>query len=62
MRALAAAARAVPAARLPWQVDIVLDWFRQDPEPSAAVLQGLFFGRTAPPRAERRDVHGARRW
>jgi hypothetical protein len=26
---------------------------RQDPEPSAAVFQGLFFGRTAPPRGER---------
>ena len=28
--------------------------WRQDPEPSAAVIQGLFFGRTAPPREERR--------
>jgi pimeloyl-ACP methyl ester carboxylesterase len=53
MRALAVAARAVPR-RLPWQADILLDWIRQDPEPSAAVLQGLFFGRTAPPREDRR--------
>jgi pimeloyl-ACP methyl ester carboxylesterase len=54
MRALARAARLVPARRLPWQADILLDWIRQDPEPSAAVLQGLFFGRTAPDRSERR--------
>jgi pimeloyl-ACP methyl ester carboxylesterase len=56
MRALARAARAVPRRRLPWQADILLDWIRQDPEPSAAVLQGLFFGRTAPPREERRRM------
>jgi pimeloyl-ACP methyl ester carboxylesterase len=54
MRALALAARAVPRRRLPWQADILLDWIRQDPEPSSAVLQGLFFGRTAPPREDRR--------
>jgi pimeloyl-ACP methyl ester carboxylesterase len=54
MRALAFSARRVPRKRLPWQLDILLDWVRQDPEPSAAVLQGLFFGRTAPPREERR--------
>ena len=32
---------------------ILLDWVRQDPGPSAAVIQGLFFGRVAPPRSER---------
>jgi pimeloyl-ACP methyl ester carboxylesterase len=53
-RAVARAARLVPARRLPWQVDILLDWVRQDPGPSAAVLQGLLFGRVAPHRAERR--------
>jgi pimeloyl-ACP methyl ester carboxylesterase len=53
-RALSRAARLVPARRLPWQVEILLDWIRQDPEPSAAVIQGLFFGRTAPHREERR--------
>jgi pimeloyl-ACP methyl ester carboxylesterase len=52
--AVQAAAKAVPRERLPWQADVLLDWVRQDPGPSAAVLQGLFFGRTAPPRAERR--------
>jgi pimeloyl-ACP methyl ester carboxylesterase len=34
-------------------VDTGLDWVSQDPAPSAAVIQGLFFGRTAPPRSER---------
>ena len=40
MRLLARAARLVPRRRLPWQADILLDWVRQDPEPSAAVLPG----------------------
>ena len=53
-RAMARAARLVPPRRLPWQVEILVDWIRQDPEPSAAVIQGLFFGRTAPHRSERR--------
>jgi pimeloyl-ACP methyl ester carboxylesterase len=56
MRLVARAARLVPRRTLPWQADILLDWIRQDPEPSAAVLQGLFFGRTAPPREERREL------
>src|SRR5204863_3978331 len=45
------------AARVPRGLthlsDVGLDWISQDPEPSSAVLQGLFFGRTAPPRSER---------
>jgi pimeloyl-ACP methyl ester carboxylesterase len=56
MRALARGARLVPRRRLPWQLDIVLDLIRQDPAPSAAVLQGLFFDRTAPPRELRREI------
>jgi pimeloyl-ACP methyl ester carboxylesterase len=52
MRLLSAVTRRIP--RLPWQVDILLDTVRQRPEPSAAVLQGLFFGRVAPHRSERR--------
>jgi hypothetical protein len=36
--------------------DVGLDWISQDPGPSAAVLQGLFFGRTAPPRSERSTI------
>ena len=54
MRLLSAAARLVPP--LPWAADLVLDTVRQDPRPSAAVLQGLFFGRVAPPREERRAI------
>jgi len=52
MRLLSVGARAIP--RLPGLLDIGLDTIRQDPKPSAAVLQGLFFGRTAPHRTERR--------
>jgi pimeloyl-ACP methyl ester carboxylesterase len=54
MRVVAGAARRVPSRGVPWQLDILVDWIRQDPEPSAAVIQGLFFGRVAPHRSERR--------
>ncbi len=37
-------------------VDILLDWTRRDPDASTAVLEGLLFGRTAPPREERRLI------
>ena len=50
------AARAIPHRGLPFYADIWLDTVRQDPEPSGAVLQGLFFGRTAPPPDERRAM------
>ncbi len=36
--------------------DVGLEWSSRDPAPSAAVLQGLFFGRTAPPRHERARI------
>jgi pimeloyl-ACP methyl ester carboxylesterase len=54
MRAVRAGARLIPNRRLPFLADIVLELGRRDPGSSAAVLQGLFFGRTAPPREERR--------
>ena len=54
MRLLAKAARAIPGRALPFWGDVALDAFRQDPGPSAAVIQGLLFGRTAPHRSERR--------
>jgi pimeloyl-ACP methyl ester carboxylesterase len=48
-------ARAVP--RGTWHLgDMLLDWVSQDPKPSASVLQGLFFGRAAPPTEERRRM------
>jgi pimeloyl-ACP methyl ester carboxylesterase len=37
-------------------IDSGLDWISQDPGPSASVIQGLFFGRTAPPRTERAQI------
>ncbi|MEA2195559.1 MAG: hypothetical protein QOG42_1993 [Solirubrobacteraceae bacterium] len=55
-RLVALAARAVPRRGLPFYADIALDTVRQDPGPSGAVLQGLFFGRTAPPPDERRAI------
>ena len=51
-RLIGRGASAVPRGH--WLLgDMVLDWAAQDPKPSASVLQGLFFGRTAPPRTER---------
>jgi pimeloyl-ACP methyl ester carboxylesterase len=52
VRAIAAGARLVPRGN--WLLgDMLLDWASQDPKPSASVLQGLFYGRVAPPREER---------
>jgi len=56
MSLIARAARAIPEKRVPWAANILLDWIRQDPKPSAAVLQGLFFGRTAPDRKVRATI------
>jgi pimeloyl-ACP methyl ester carboxylesterase len=53
-RRLARAAGAVPRRGLPFLVELGLDAVAQDPSPSAAVLQGIIFGRTAPHRVERR--------
>jgi pimeloyl-ACP methyl ester carboxylesterase len=46
--------RLVPHRRLPFLADIVTEVLQRDPAPSAAVVGGLFFGRTAPHREERR--------
>ena len=51
---LARGARAVPRRVLPHYGNVMLDLVRQDPGPGGALLQGLFFGRIAPPRSERR--------
>jgi pimeloyl-ACP methyl ester carboxylesterase len=56
MRLLQQVARRVPTDDGPLLADLALDTIRQHPGPSAAVLQGLFFGRVAPPKAERRLV------
>jgi pimeloyl-ACP methyl ester carboxylesterase len=54
MRGVSQGARAVPRGRMPFLLELWLDWISQDPGPSGAVLQGIIFGRTAPNRAERR--------
>jgi pimeloyl-ACP methyl ester carboxylesterase len=48
------AARRVP--RTHYLADVGLDWVRQRPEPSLAVLQGLMFGEIAPPREDRMKI------
>jgi pimeloyl-ACP methyl ester carboxylesterase len=57
-RAIASGARLVPRGN--WLLsDMLLDWMSQDPKPSASVLQGLFYGRVAPPREEREQMECA---
>jgi pimeloyl-ACP methyl ester carboxylesterase len=53
MRAISWLARQIPD-RGPELLQIGLDTVRQDPAPSGAILQGLFFGRVAPHRSIRR--------
>jgi pimeloyl-ACP methyl ester carboxylesterase len=54
MRLLSRVTRAVPRRLLPHYGNVMLDLLRQDPGPGGALLQGLFFGRIAPHRSERR--------
>jgi pimeloyl-ACP methyl ester carboxylesterase len=53
MKLLARVTRAVPRRVLPHYGNVMLDVVRQEPGPGGALLQGLFFGRIAPPRSER---------
>jgi pimeloyl-ACP methyl ester carboxylesterase len=53
MRALAWTARLAQRAPLPPLAELGLDWIAQDPEPSAAVLSGILYGRVAPDHRER---------
>jgi pimeloyl-ACP methyl ester carboxylesterase len=46
LRAVAALTSRIPRTR--FLIDVGLDWMRQDPVPSAAVLEGLFLGSAAP--------------
>ena len=48
--------RRIPRKVLPSWGDIALDVVRQEPGPSAALLQGLFFGHVAPHRDVRRTL------
>ena len=54
MRLLAALTRRIP--RIHFLVDLLLDFVRRDPAASLAVLDGLTFGRIAPPADERRHL------
>ncbi|NLT07702.1 MAG: alpha/beta hydrolase [Solirubrobacterales bacterium] len=54
-RPLSRAARLVPRWG-PLLGTMALDWVSQDPKPSASLLQGLFFGRVAPPTEIRRTL------
>ncbi len=51
-----AASRAVPRGLVPFWAGIVLDTLNQQPEPMAAVVHGLFFGRIAPPSRQRKLI------
>jgi pimeloyl-ACP methyl ester carboxylesterase len=54
MGAVAALTRRIP--RTHFLVDILIDFVRRDPATSLAVLDGLLFGRVAPPIEERRTL------
>jgi pimeloyl-ACP methyl ester carboxylesterase len=53
MKIVSRVTRAVPRRILPHYGNVLLDLVRQEPGPGGALLQGLFFGRIAPPRRER---------
>jgi pimeloyl-ACP methyl ester carboxylesterase len=54
MGGVAAATRLIP--RTHFLIDLVIDFVRRDPAASLAVLDGLIFGRVAPPIDERRAL------
>jgi pimeloyl-ACP methyl ester carboxylesterase len=55
MRGVSWLTRRIPTPGF-WGADLLLDTVRQDPGPSAAVLQGLFFGRVAPHKEIRKTI------
>ncbi|HPH65500.1 MAG TPA: alpha/beta hydrolase [Kofleriaceae bacterium] len=54
MRAVAALTRRIPRSH--WLADLLIDFVRRDPASSLAVLDGLTFGRIAPPGSARRQL------
>lgn len=54
LSAVAKVTRRVP--RTNYLVDIGLDWMRRDPDASRAVLEGVLFGGSAPPREKRQRI------
>jgi pimeloyl-ACP methyl ester carboxylesterase len=59
-RIFAGLVRRLPRLRseraIPHLLNVGLDWAGQEPGPSGAYLQGLFFGRIAPPRSMRLEI------
>jgi pimeloyl-ACP methyl ester carboxylesterase len=55
MGVVARVTRAIP--RTHFLVDVMIDFIRRDPVASLAVLDGLIFGRVAPPIDARRELH-----
>jgi pimeloyl-ACP methyl ester carboxylesterase len=55
-RGLARQLRRIPRGLVPFWGNVMLDTLRQEPGPSAALLQGLFFGHVAPHRDVRRRL------
>jgi pimeloyl-ACP methyl ester carboxylesterase len=56
MRTVARLVRVLPRQRTPLLIELGLDSIAQDPGPSAAVLQGILFGRTAPEHVTRQAI------
>lgn len=56
VRVTRAATRAVPRGIVPFWAGIVLDTLNQRPEPMAAAIHGIFFGRVAPSSKLRRRI------
>ncbi len=56
IRPIAAVLRRVPRRLAPFWINIALDTVRQEPGPSGAVLQGVFFSHIAPHRAQRQQL------
>jgi len=46
----------VPKWGLPFAVGLLVDVLKREPKPTADVLQGIYFGRLAPPRMERMEI------
>ncbi len=54
MKIVSRVTRTIPRRLVPHYTNVMLDVVRQEPGPSGALMQGLFFGRSAPHRDERR--------
>jgi pimeloyl-ACP methyl ester carboxylesterase len=48
--------RLLPTKPFPYSVNMALDLMKRDPKVTSDVLKGIYFGRLAPPRSERRQI------